>query len=390
MKLRLKSALLTTAFLALASIGAVHDAQADDTAVLRDRRIAYVTTAMHWSHYQTKNLNVDCPQGLNAHGPRENFKALYPNGGTVEQTQEAREALRQFPEDHKAQFPYILGKSKITIGLNLDGKVGPNDYAAPDPATLKPDASGKRDEALYTLYSLIANEKGIDNNLEKVLGCNANFRSPEGQLQLFAGEKEIRDSLYGRSMIELTNVDSLVDDDDVDVTIYRGRDPLLIDASGDKIAPGGTQRIDMEYGKPFIQHLHGKIKDGVLITEPVKQGIWPWSIYGDAPADLKFHDMRFRMKLTPTSADGLLAGYSDVKSWYHWLTAWSTHHLSYGQLDPAEFYWALHDNADAYPDEQGHNSAISSAITVNMAQVYIIHPDDKVAQGGQPASSSAR
>jgi hypothetical protein len=369
MTLRSTSALLATVLLGLAFTGPNSVANADDNnAVLKDRRIAYVTTALHWAHYQTKNLNADCPQGLNGYGPRETFKALYPNGGTVEGTQLAREALRAFPQDAKPKFPYILAKGKIALGLNLDGKVGPNDFTSPE------------------------GEKGIDNNLYKVLGCNANFRSPEGQLQLFAGEKEVRDSTYGRTMIELTNVDSLVDDDDVDVTIYRGRDPLLLDASGDKIAAGGTQRIDVKYGKPFIQHLHGKIVGGVLITEPIKDGLWPWSIYNEAPADLKIHDMRFRMKLTPSSADGLLAGYTDVESWYHWVTGWSSHHLAYGQLDPAEFYWALHDNADAYPDQDGHNTAISSAITVNMAQVYIIHPDEKVAEGngGRTATASAR
>ena len=381
MTLRSKSALLATVFLGLGFV-----AKADDTtAVLKDRRIAYVTTNLHWTHYQTKNLNADCPQGLNGYGPRETFKALYPNGGTVEGTQLAREALRAFPQDAKPKFPYILAKTKVTVGLNLDGKVGPNDYTGPDPKSVDP----QKDAGLSTLYSLVANEKGIDNNLEKVIGCNANFRSPEGQLQLFAGEKEVRDSTYGRTMIEITNVDSLVDADNVDVTIYRGREPLLLDASGDKIAAGGTQRIDMKYGKPFIQHLHGRIAGGVLTTEPIKDGLWPWSIYNDAPADLKMHDMRFRMKLTPTSADGLLAGYTDVESWYHWVTSWSAHHLAYGQLDPAEFYWALHDNADAYPGQDAHNTAISSAITVNMAQVYIIHPDEKVAQS-EPASSAAR
>jgi hypothetical protein len=85
--------------------------------------------------------------------------------------------------------------------------------------------------------------------------------------------------------------------------------------------------------------------------------------------------MRLRLKLTPNSATGLIAGYTDVDSYYHWLTSWSTHHLAYGRLDPSEFYWALRKNADAYPDQGGHMTAISSAITVDMAQVFVEHPD---------------
>jgi hypothetical protein len=97
------------------------------------------------------------------------------------------------------------------------------------------------------------------------------------------------------------------------------------------------------------------------------------------------------MKLSPTNADGLLAGYTDVESWYNWVTQFSTHHLSYGQLDAPEFYWELRKNADAYPDpKDGHMTAISSALTVNMAQVFIQHdePGSKVAQRHTPVAAA--
>jgi len=351
-----RSALFLSLGAAVAVTGSV---KADDASmVIRDHKIGYVTTQMHWSVYQTADLKKDCPQGLNDHGPRENFKALYPNGGTVEGTQLTREALRVFPEDHKPQFPYILRKGPIAIGMNLDGKVGPNDFVSPEGV------------------------KGIKNNLFKVLGCNANYRAPEGQMALFSN-KLIAGFTFDRIMLELSNVDNIDNQDNVDVTIYRGRDPLLLDGTGEKVAPGGTQRVDMHYGKALIQHLHGRIKDGVLTTDPVKEGIWPWANYFDRPAVLAFHDMRFQLKLTANGADGLIAGYVDTRSYYNWVTSWSTHHLAYGQLDPDEFWWAVRNNSDAYPDEKGQMTAISSAITLNMAQVFIVHPDEKVASADQ-------
>jgi hypothetical protein len=335
-------------------------------AVLKDHRIGYVTTALHWAVYQTDNVKNDCPKGFSPNGPRETFKALYPDGGPVVGTQLAREALRAFPEDKKAQFPYIFREGKISYGMNLDGKVGKNDFTSP------------------------TGEKGIDNQLFRVLGCNAHFHQPEGQLQLF-GNKLISNFAFDRMMIEITNVDNLQNADNVEVTIYRGRDPLVLDATGEKVAPGGTERVDMRYAKPLIQHLHGRIKDGVLTTDPVKEGKWPWAIYFDTPAVLDIKDMRFQLKLTDSSADGMIAGYTDVNSYYRWLTSWSTHHLSYGQLDPAEFYWALRSKADAYPDGKGQMTAISSAININMAQVFIVHPDEKVAdEAGQQTASAAR
>jgi hypothetical protein len=341
--------------IAALALGATSAMAFEESDVVRNRSIGFVTTDLHWAVYQTPDGKEECPNGLAGNGPREVFKQLYPNLGPVEKTQLAREALKYFPQDQKGnQFPYIEAVGKHAIGLNLDGKVGSNDYEGPN------------------------GEKGIDNNLQKVIGCNAQYRGPEGQLQLFAN-KQIPGFGFVRTLIELTNVDSLVNDDDVDVTIYRGRDPMLNDASGEKVAPGGSQRIDMRYGKKLIQHFKGKIENGVLTTKAA-DGQWPWQIFPGPQAVLKFHDMQFSMKLSPDGAHGLLAGYADVESYYKWLISWSTHHLSYGRLEAPEFYWELRKNADAYPDpKDGHMTAISSAIKVDMAQVFIQHDDDTAA-----------
>ncbi|MGE4062902.1 MAG: hypothetical protein AB7E79_06000 [Rhodospirillaceae bacterium] len=327
---------------------------AEGDSVITDRRIGYVTTELHWTMYQTPDGKAECPRGLSGNGPREIFKTLFPNLGPVAETQLAREAIKMYPDDLGGnKFDYITVTGKIANGLNLDGKVDADDFTSP------------------------TGEKGIDNAFYHVTGCNSQFRGPEGQLQLFAN-KQIPDFGYNRILLELTEVDSLADDPDVTVTVYRGRDPLLLDASGEKVAPGGTQRVDMKYGQKMIQTFKGKIEGGVLKTE-AKDGIWAWQIFSGVPYSMKIRDMRFEMKLTPTRADGLIAGYYDVDSLYKWLTSWSTHHLSYGQLEAAEFHWQVKKFADAYPDDKGQNTAISSAITLNMAQVYIVHPDKAVA-----------
>jgi hypothetical protein len=357
-------ATLCTALAAIGSAGtSVVMAQEENVAFVREHRIGYVTTDLHWAVYQTKDVNADCPEGLNGNGPRETFKALFPNGGPVVTTELAREGLKVFPADKPAQFPYILAKGSIAIGMNLDGEVGPNDFVSP------------------------TGEKGIKNNLFHVIGCNAQFRSPDGQLQLFAN-KQISEFDFDRILIEITHVDSLVNSPDVEVTLYRGRDPLLLDATGEKFAPGGSERVDMHWGRALIQRMHGRIENGVLTTDPLEHGVWPWAIYFDTPAVLNIRDMRLQLRLSPTAASGLIAGYTDVDSYYHWLTSWSTHHLAYGRLDPSEFYWALRKNADAYPDQDGHMTAISSAITVDMAQVFVEHPDAAPAEPVKTADAS--
>lgn len=328
---------------------------AEGESIIRDRRIGYVTTQLHWTMYQTPDGKAECPNGLSPNGPREIFKTLFPDLGPVADTQLARESLKMYPEDlGGAKFDYYEVTGTIANGLNLDGKVGPNDFTSP------------------------TGEKGIDNAFYRVTGCNSQFRGPEGQLQLFAN-KQIPGFGYNRILLEISELDDLANDPDVTVTIYRGRDPLLLDATGEKVAPGGTQRIDMRYGQKIVQTFKGRIEDGVLMTE-AKDGRWPWQIFPGVPYAMQVRDMRFSMQLTPAAADGLIAGYYDVESLYKWLVSWSTHHLAYGQLEAPEFYWQIRKHADAYPDADGRMTAISSAITLNMAQVFIEHPDKAVAE----------
>lgn len=340
-------------------------AYAEGGSIVRDRRIGYVTTELHWTMYQTPNGKAECPKGLSPNGPREIFKSLFPNLGPVGDTQLARESIKMYPQDLGGnKFDYIPVTGTVANGLNLDGKVDADDFTSP------------------------TGEKGIDNAFFHVTGCNSQFRGPEGQLQLFAN-KQIPGFGYNRILLEITEVDDLTNDPDVMVTIYRGRDPLLLDASGEKVAPGGTQRVDMHYGTKIIQKFKGRIEGGVLTTE-AKDGKWPWQIFGGVPYSLQIRDMRFSMKLTETAADGLIAGYYDNESLYKWLTSWSTHHLSYGQLEAPEFYWQVRKYADAYPNEKGEMTAISSAITLNMAQVFIVHPDRAVADAAPAQPGKAR
>ena len=349
-----------------ATLCASFAAQAEGPSPLKDGRIGYAVADAHFSVYQTADGKQECPQGLNPMGPREIFKQLWPNGGKMEDTILVREGLNAFPADHSPLFPYLETQGKISYGLNLDGKVGPKDFTSPE------------------------GEKGIDNAFYRVTGCATGFRGPDGQVQLFAS-KFLRGFVYNRMMIEISGADNLVNDANVDVTIMRGRDPLLLDSTGEKVAPGGSQRVDERYGKMLVQRLRGKIENGVLITEPVTEATWAWQIESNHPRSLQIRDMRLQLKLTGAGADGLMAGYFDVMTLLDWTMGYATHHLAYDRLDAPEFYWALRKNADAYPDPKtGEMTALSSAITLNMAQVFIQHPDKAVAEQQAPETAPVK
>lgn len=329
-------------------------AAADADSAPPGRTLGFALTGMHWSIYQTPNGKSECPNGLNG-GSREEIAMQFPQTSgkvyTLEEVDLNREIATWHPDVVKYNLPFKEAQGKISIGLNLDGKVGANDYTSPD------------------------GETGVDNQLFRVIGCVEGWRSPNGVIDVLGLRRMFKSYRYNRILMELTGVDSLTNDPDVEVATYRGLDPLLTDASGDTIMPGGSQRIDVRYGAKFISHRHGKIVDGVLITDPAD-----WTFPEYAPTSQLMRDARFRLKLSATTADGVIGGYADIKDWHRaMMGGWGTTRSSLGLASGPSHARALERLADAYPDPQtGKNTAISAALDAHFVQVFIQHPEKAV------------
>ncbi len=356
----------TLAGLVLAGVGVSAGAAigANDAAP-PGRSIAYAFHDIKLAVYQTKDMKEECPNGVNTMGPREEFKALFPqdNGQKwkLTESQLKQEAEVWWPNLGKADdTPFIEAGGKIAIGLDLDGKTKPTDFTSPD------------------------GRPGIDNQMFRVIGCIMNYRdnaSVVNSEHMFAMGYN-----FNRLMIEITDVDGLVNDDDVTVTTYRGRDLVMQDAKGGYQA-GGTERIDMRWGgKDFVHHTKGKIVNGVLTTEPMDIFVPQQVAFSSAAASL-WHGAKFELKLTPDKAEGLIGGYANVESFYRRFNrAWGTHFSSYGQQVQPAYYRALKRLADGFPDpETGENTGISGAYSVKMVQVRVIHPGKEIADA--PLSS---
>jgi hypothetical protein len=326
------------------------------TSALRDGRIGYVMTDRRWAVYETEGGKVECPHGFNL-GPREEFALLFPktNGKVYTEVEShlKREGETFHLKDTKEPFPFYEAGGPTSYGLNLDGKVGPNDFQNPDGV------------------------KGVDNQLYRAIGCIGAYRL--GGVVSFFDTNDMFKNGYNRWLIELTGVDDLLNDNDVTVTTYRGLDDLQRDGTGAAFAPGATQEVDVRWGKSFISQLKGKIVNGVLTTEPVDTLKWPNSQPGVSSGYYLIRGSRLELKLTPDTAKGVLAGYVDVEGYSHQLnTNWATHHQSYGQLSAPSLHMALRRLADGYPDPKtGVNTAISSAVELTMTQVFVVHPQNK-------------
>ncbi|MBX7197762.1 MAG: hypothetical protein K1X51_00125 [Rhodospirillaceae bacterium] len=354
---------MTQAADAPAAAPAAAPAGAADT--VRNRAIGYVMVSENRAIYETKDGKTECPQGYND-GPREQFKLRNPDEAkrTVMNTRLSFESEVWHPATTPDPLPYHYIQGNIGEGLNLDGKVGPNDLSSP------------------------LGEKGIDNNLYRAIGCTRNFRA-DGETSILTPQWRSR-ARYNTFVIELTDVDSLANDDDVTVTTYRGLDKLIADATGNSYLPGGTQTADMTFGRKFIQSFKGKIKDGVLTTEAKDLWMPTASVYDprDGGPDTLYRAMRFQLNVAAKSADGYMGGYADIESWYY--ASHNTRdalHQSYGGTSGPSMYRALMKLADYAPDKNGVNTAISSALNVRFTQVFVRHPDAQVAKA--PIDTSA-
>ena len=338
-----------SALLAISAALAAAGACAADGAAPPGNTIAYVITNASWALQATPEMS-ECPHGLND-GVREQFKLLFPDVAgskrTLVDTQLRRQVESYHPTAAPDTLPFLEGEGPVAPGLDLDGVEGPEDFTSPDGA------------------------RGVDNQLDRVLGCIANYRGPDGPIRFFEDEMVLREN-YNRIIVQLTGVDSLVDDPAVDVMIFRGRDKVLVDAGGLKALPGGTQRIDTRWGSRYIRHTRGRIEKGVLSTEPVDL-LYPWDAFY-MPTDQYMWGARFRLTLTPEAAEGLMAGYTDIETWYmHMLRNWSAHYQSYGKSSGPAIYKAMRRLADARPDPAtGANGAISSALAAKFAEVRVL------------------
>jgi len=323
--------------------------------------IAYALDSLHWAIYQKhdKFINkTECPDGANV-GPYVQFKKLFPQKyKTVVGTRLRYEESVWFPTTRPDGFVFHYATGPVALGMDLDGKTGPNDFVSPD------------------------GQKSIDNQLYRVLGCIASYRPGYNANDYFDND-EIHTDNYNRLLIEITGIKNLKNSPHVEVTVYRGLESLLM-GPNDEFLPAESQTIDTLWGRRYIQHFQGKIVNGVLTTEP-HSFIFPWSTFG-VPCDEFMHAARFELKLTPTRAKGLIGGYTDIETWYRQTnTEESTHHQAYGRLSAPSLYKALRRMADAYPDPKtGANTAISSALRAGFVQVFIIHPKNPVLATGLP------
>lgn len=350
--------LLCLAFGLLMAISAsANDSQTTVDTIQADAgKIGLVLGYLNLAIYQTDDGSEECPDGFHF-TQNDNFMAQFPSEAEriamlkkyIYYTNRGPNGENVFFHPTVIEDPLPLRdvQGNTGLGLNLDGIIDENDFTSPDAV------------------------KGIDNQLYRVVGCIPGWRNGgtiDGSLKT-----EIRASHKMRLLVEIDGIDNLQADDEVTVSLYRGKDGIEV-GPDNKLVPYRSQRIDYREGRRYIHRLRGYLENGVLRTEPsdiIVPMYGPFNIL----RDIIMKGARLELTLTPKGAEGYIGGYYDIENWWSSFTkVWGAHFNAdvTGWSAPAT-YVGLKRFADAYPDEQGNYTAISGAYKVEFVRTYVIH-----------------
>ena len=338
-----------------------------------------------WFHMTAYSQDSDCPQGLNLPADRL-FARIYRELG-----KSPAEVAKRV-----AEFPSGPGIAEAANRGRIDGKpVNVYRYpeAVPDPQ-IKTVLGGKafgfdldNNPSTGGFVEPVTGQPGIDDQLYRAFGCFGTMRGvpPARPTTPSVAWDVIRDHSPAWVM-EITGLDDVRNDPDIEIGIYRAYEPVARNAQGESQADL-TFRIDPT---PRLQNrVHGHIKDGVLESDP-----FDFTMLGDPYAMVEYEFHEAHLRLTPTE-DGGLKG---ILGGYHpWLPIYTSYALAGAafevnlSLDLPGMYYALKKMADADPDPAtGQNRQISATYAMELIPAYLRHSDDTAARPLAQATEPAR
>jgi hypothetical protein len=261
------------------------------------------------------------------------------------------------PDHPRSPQPSPVGR--IVTGMALDG-------TADGSATEKTCAHEK-----FTAPDGTA----VDNQMFRLLGCLSNY------IGFGDGELGYLESLRNQGfrdggttvLFEVTGVDDPRNDDEVQIGVYNGSDPMALDAQGKMVPHASLSVMD---DKKYHAVAKGKIVNGVIQSETFPKVDMRYDI-GGGIRDYNITDVRIRLEPRGDgTATGILAGYLAQASE---LMVNATARSSGAEMvgyDCPTFAQAAAKYADGHKDPAtGKCTGISTAWEMNLVSAFVIHPE---------------
>lgn len=218
----------------------------------------------------------------------------------------------------------------------------------------------------------------VTNQMARVLGCVMGWRTTGFMAEFYSDE--IETNPLNRHLIEITGVDDMLNDASVEVTLYKGRDRLVLTGSGSYI-PDLSHRVDYRFPQ-YIFKTSGRIENGVLITDPIPLARLPL-YWVQITGERNIRDMQLRLELTDDGAEGYMGGYEVIDTWWNMHSKGPGVGSDVGRFSPAGLYRAALRYADGYPDpDTGQCTAISTMYKVSAVRAIIVHDESDQSRPG--------
>lgn len=322
--------------------------------------------------YHGKN---DCPAGL-AGTVRENYLATLPAAEQTrlnlkkneEELTQRWKAWTQGPNrtnicsnpEMFMRSPQRTVQGKTSYGLNLDGQV--NGAAA----------NGCQHED----FTGIDGEAGVDNQLYRAMGCSRIWRGVEGTTsgEIYTAANRMLETGEHTVVMLLRGVDSLKDDDNVEVILASSNDRPVLDSKRNFIAKAS---FTMASNPRWRNVLKGHIHDGILTTDPQDIKLNRSQGIGGKRGAQAEHDLREgRLRLTLKSdgtAEGILGAYQIPMTLLDAMIFGGSGTATAAGIDCAAQITTLMKLADGLKDPvSGKCTAVSSALNVAALPAFVI------------------
>lgn len=347
-------------------------ALAAETGVVHDRRMGFVVKDWFNAVYETKFMD-ECPEGVSIANDEIWWRRL-SRADRDEQTDRGMiQALNRvgasFQRGRNGENvcieptsiddpPHRIVEGAMSFGADLDGRS---------------DGQATPKTCAHPNFSHPDGTPGIDNQMYRLIGCTYGWRRNVGTVDANANEMRNTSGL-GMILIDVSEVDDPVNDDDVTVTFYRSVDQWVQDSHGAPL-PFQTFNIDVTGGKPrYGNSIKGKIKDGVVETERGDVQL-PW--YGNYIFyTTVIRDMSLKLTVDPSRerAKGLITGYYDLEDFVYYIGGLGAV-VPVNGINCPSLIKAARELADGYPDpETGKCTALSSAFDILAYAAYVRLP----------------
>lgn len=333
---------------------------------LQDGKAGFVVTQFRYALGDDAEKGA-CPQGLSL-----NVAEIFAN--TPEGKRRRGESEQSYAERLEA------GGRALSTNANGQNACMNPEAAVTDPFFRSVDSQNATIEGI----DYAQDRPGVDNQFYRVVGCIRSFQ-PAGQSNGFG--TEMLTGAWG-ILLTLSGVDDLRNDDDVEVGIYANTDPMQLSPSRE---PLDYATYAMTQEPRLRAKTHGRIKDGVLTSDPTEVRIY--RVVNSMRIDRVLLDARVQATLTADGiVEGYLAGYTPVDAMYDFQFGYRNGMDGSGKLASDRLrvgtsnggarvlgltcpgvYQALHRHADGHPDPKtGQYTAISTQYHFKAIPAFVV------------------